>query len=74
MKRAIIVFTILLFTLTALAQSGSADTIYVEEPEKLNERRADVGLSPIEDYLEVVKRGVIIYFDRNLTVENLKKQ
>ena len=61
----------------ALGREGES-IIYiwpVEEPEKLNERRADVGLSPIEDYLEAVKQqGVIIYFDPNLTVEDFKLQ
>ena len=61
----------------ALGREGES-IIYiwpVEEPEKLNERRADVGLSPIENYLEAVKQqGVIIYFDPNLTVEDFKLQ
>ena len=61
----------------ALGREGES-IIYiwpVEEPEKLNKRRADVGLSPIEDYLEAVKQqGVIIYFDPNLTVEDFKLQ
>lgn len=47
----------------------------VENPERLNERRAEVGLSPIEDYLEAVKQqGVTIYFDPDLTVEDFKIQ
>lgn len=47
----------------------------VEEPEKLNERRAEVGLSPIEVYLEAVKQqGVTIYFDPNLKVEDFNIQ
>lgn len=61
----------------ALGREGES-IIYiwpVEEPEKLNERRADAGLSPIEDYLEAVKQqGVVIYFDPNLTVEDFKIQ
>ena len=61
----------------ALGREGES-IIYiwpVEEPEKLNERRADVGLSPIENYLEAVKQqGVIIFFDPNLTVEDFKLQ
>ena len=61
----------------ALGREGES-IIYiwpVEEPEKLNERRADAGLSPIEDYLEAVKQqGVVKYFDPNLTVEDFKIQ
>lgn len=61
----------------ALGREGES-IIYiwpVEEPDKLNERRKEVGLSPIEVYLETVKQqGVTIYFDPDLKVEDFKIQ
>lgn len=45
----------------------------VEEPDKLNELRKSVGLSPIENYLEIVKQqGVEIIFDKTKTVKDFK--
>ena len=45
----------------------------VEDPDKLNQLRQSVGLSPIEDYLETVKQqGVEIIYDWRKTVKNFK--
>lgn len=62
----------------AYAQEGESIMIYiwpVENPDKLNERREQVGLSSMEVYLEAVRQqGVSIYFDPELTVNDFKIQ
>ena len=45
----------------------------VDNPDKLNGRRASVGLSTIEEYLELfAKKGVEVIYDPTLTVEFFK--
>ena len=45
----------------------------VDDPDKLNGRRASVGLSTIEEYLELfTKKGVEVIYDPTLTVEFFK--
>ena len=45
----------------------------VDNPDSLNERRASVGLSTIEEYLELfTKQGVTVIYDPELTVEFFK--
>ena len=45
----------------------------VDNPDSLNERRASVGLSTIEEYLELfTKKGVEVIYDPTLTVEFFK--
>lgn len=45
----------------------------VDNPDSLNERRASVGLSTIEEYLELfAKQGVTVIYDPELTVEFFK--
>ena len=45
----------------------------VDNPDKLNGRRASVGLSTIEEYLELfTKKGVEVIYDPTLTVEFFK--
>ena len=52
------------------------NTIYiwpVDNPDSLNGRRASVGLSTIEEYLELfTKKGVEVIYDPTLTVEFFK--
>lgn len=52
------------------------NTIYiwpVDNPDKLNGRRASVGLSTIEEYIELfAKKGVTVIYDPSLTVEFFK--
>ena len=52
------------------------NTIYiwpVDNPDKLNKRRASVGLPTIEEYLELfAKKGVEVIYDPTLTVEFFK--
>ena len=45
----------------------------VDNPDSLNERRASVGLSTIEEYLELfAKQGITVIYDPELTVEFFK--
>ena len=45
----------------------------VDDPDKLNGRRASVGLSTIEEYIELfTKKGVEVIYDPTLTVEFFK--
>lgn len=46
----------------------------VEDPDRLDALRKSVGLSPIKEYLEIVKQqGVEIIYDRAKTVKDFKK-
>ena len=54
--------------------AGGKAVIYiwpVEDPDKLNQLRQSVGLSPIEEYLEMVKQqGVEIIYDKKKRVKD----
>jgi hypothetical protein len=58
-----------------ISKDGKTQTYIwpVCNPDSLNERRASVGLSTIEEYLELfAKRGITVIYDPELTVEFFK--